>query len=188
VSVTRRPLVAYLALLAVLLAFTGILVAIPLLQTRSLGVQTHDAVTSINAVLERLKKDEAQITAIAKRNTTKVEATTQRADTNAAQLAELRALIAELRLSTTTQISQISRGSPSPDVLAILAAILTHLDRIDARLDALDRQGAPSPTASPRPSPSPTSRYTRRPPGATPAPGSERCFAGPIFLCASATP
>lgn len=186
----RRPLITYLVMLAAVLAVGGVLVGTSTLQTRSLAIQTHDAVAQINAVLIRLTKDEARITEIANRNSNKVESTTQRTVDNSAQLAELRALITETRLTTTTQIAQVARAPGTGDLTAILAAILVRLDQIDARLAAIERQGAPSSTASPGPKPTPTPRRERPggSPGPLPSPSSGRCVVDPVFLCASANP
>lgn len=140
----------------------------------------------------RLTIDEALLHEVVDQNRSSINNNSAQLGTNKLAIGDLRSIIAQTKAEVIRQIDGLaSVGLPTPTdtVAAKLIALLQRLDRLEARVAALEA-AASSPQAAPRPTPAEApARSPRAEPGPRPAPSPEEyCIVQHVAFCASARP
>jgi hypothetical protein len=166
-------------------------------QNQQAALRDTDA-QALRAAIVRIAADEAVMQKLVDQNRKVINNNTAQVGTNKLDIDDLRALVAQTKAEVIRQLDGIATAGPPTAVDTVAAkflAILQRLDRLEARLAALEAAAAspsakpsPTPTASPHPTPTPTGRPTPSPrPSPEPSP-NERCVIRHVGFCSSAKP
>jgi hypothetical protein len=147
---------------------------------------------ALRAAVSRITLDEAKITALVDQNRTSINNNSAQLGTSRLDISDLRAIIAQTKSEVIRQLDGLPNvGLPTPTdtVAAKLIALLQRLDRLEARVAALEAAASPPP-AAPRRTPAGTPAGSpRAEPGPRPAPSPEEyCIVQHVAFCASAQP
>lgn len=173
---------------ALVIAMAAALVGYGQHQNRLETQRDRDA-RALQAAVSRITVDEAKITSLVEQNRRSINNNSAQLGSSRLDISDLRAIIAQTKGEVIRQLDGLpSVGLPTPTdtVAAKLIALLDRLDKLEARVAALE--AAASAPAAPRPTPDQTpARSPRAEPGPRPEP-EEHCIVQHVAFCASAKP